>query len=126
VSPSDPKRLELAVRGNKGRAKHPHYLTELSHFLNLELRADDVFDLPETDRLWACYFAQAVRGNNEPGFALKQTWNRERVDAWLRACQYLGEKLCRENAILFAGPYEYGGAFRVRAEQALNAAITIL
>ena len=48
MEPVNSKKLELAVRGNKGRVEYPYYTTELSHLLKSEVRSRDLLSLQAT------------------------------------------------------------------------------
>lgn len=119
-------KLGLLVRRNKGRTEHPYYATELSHLLKIEIRPTDVLGLEDTDRLFAIHRAHSIRSTKEPDFAFRKVWKYEPAAVWLRTCQCLEERLQRELAVLFAGPYEFCGGLRVGADRALKAVIPLL
>jgi len=119
-------KLGLLVRQNKGRTEHPYYVTELSHVLRTELHTKDILDLEETDHLFSRHRDQSIKISKELGFAFKKVWKYEPTDLWLASFHQLGERLRAEQAVLFAGPYEFCGGVKLSVERALNRIIPIL
>lgn len=124
--PPQSGKLEILVRRNKGRTEHPYYATELAHILKTEIRAADILDLEETDRLFSTYLAQFARVNVEPGFGFKKVWKYNPVFAWSNICHCMQEKLRDQPAILFAGPYEFCGGLKITADRILESIVPLL
>ncbi len=123
---SQPTKLQLLVRQNKGQTEHQYYATELSHLLKTAVGPSDVLGLEETDRLFSAHRAQSARSYNEADFAFKKTWNYKPTDSWLESCRRLGQKLRGEPAVLFVGPFEFCGAVKVTADAALSRIASLL
>jgi hypothetical protein len=106
--------LRYSVRRNRGTSDFPHYRSELSHLLVIELQPTDIVTLEETDRLFAAYQASAVRASEDEEFAIRGRWRLDN-QCWIATCKEIGQELSEEDAVLFIGPYEYCGAVKVSA-----------
>jgi hypothetical protein len=118
--------MELLVRQNKGRTQYPYYATELSHVLKMGVRPIEILDLEQTDRLFSVHRAQSMQRSTEPDLAARKVWNYEPVTVWLSTCKCVEERLRGEQAVLFAGPFEFCGAVKLSVDQALTAALSLL
>lgn len=120
------KRLQIAVRRNRGKQLQSGFIRELASALGGRLDSARILGLEETDLLWQKVESKVQACNNGEMPCYRRRWIESQLDELRSFLHQLREILPDEALILFRSVSEYCGAIGTDTQEVLDRALQLV
>lgn len=120
------KRLQIAVRRNRGKQLQSAFVRELASVLGRQNDSIRILGLDETDSLWQKVESRVQECNNGEMSCYRRRWVESQLDELRSFLQHLRRILPDEPLVLFRSVSEYCGAIETETQEVLDRALQLI
>ncbi len=120
------KRLQIAVRRNRGKQLQSEFVRELASILGRRADSIRILGLDETDLLWQKVESRIEACNSAEMTCYRERWVESQVDELRRFLHQLRNSLSNEGLVLFRSVSEYCDAVETHTQEVLDHALQLI